>query len=288
MQALGKWELNGSGMPYRQVYVYNATGGTLTKGAVYAVSVSGASATTHNPRLLAPAAVGGRAQQWVVALEAAANNSWARVCDWGYCSALVEGTTDVTLDDALVPVSGQTYLVKAGGGGGSTIAEALVGQTANSAVLAAIFLRGGESPMDTGSVQYAETSIANTPFLAIRATPAELVAAPGAGKVLEFVSCVILFDYTAAYTETDDNLVVRYASTTGAIASDTIEMTGFVDATADAIAVGYPAASVVVLKSVAENAALVLHGSGSGEFGGGNAANVIRVKTAYRIHQTSF
>lgn len=287
-QAKSEWRYNSAGKPRRVVRAYNATGGALTAGGVYALSFSGAAATTENPQLTTPATNAGRTQTFVVAEDAAANNTWAWVCDWGYVSALVEGTVDVTIDDALVAVAGQNYLVKAGSGGGNSIAEALVGQTANSAVSSIIYLRGERSPLDGGSIQYAEVSITNTEALALRATPKELVAAPGAGKVLEFLSCTILFDYTGAYTESTANLAVRYANTTGAIASQAIEMTGFADATADTMTVGIPKVDPIVAKTVAENAALVLHNTGAGEWGAGNAANVIRVKTAYRTHVTGW
>jgi hypothetical protein len=139
-----------------------------------------------------------------------------------------------------------------------------------------------------GSVQYAEVALTNAEMLALRATPKTLVAAPGAGKVLEFISAVILFDYTGAYTETADNMAVKYTDGSGAIVSETIEATGFVDATADTMTTAIAKADVIVAKSGSENKALVLHNTGDGEYGGGNAANAIRVKVAYRLHNTGF
>lgn len=139
-----------------------------------------------------------------------------------------------------------------------------------------------------GSIQYAEVSLTNAEMLALRATPKTLVAAPGSGKVLEFVSAVLLFDYTGAYTETADNMAVKYTDGSGAIVSETIEATGFVDATADTMTTAIAKADVIVAKSGSENKALVLHNTGDGEYGGGNAANAIRVKVAYRLHNTGF
>lgn len=139
-----------------------------------------------------------------------------------------------------------------------------------------------------GSVQYTEVALTNAEMLALRATPKTLVAAPGASKILEFISAVILFDYTGAYTETADNMAVKYTDGSGAIVSETIEATGFVDATADTMTTAIAKADVIVAKSGSENKALVLHNTGDGEYGGGNAANVIRVKVAYRLHNTGF
>lgn len=142
--------------------------------------------------------------------------------------------------------------------------------------------------LDVSTIQYAEVSITNAQMLALRATPKELVAAPGAGKVLEFVSAVLLFDYTGAYTETADNMAVKYNDGSGAAVSETIEATGFVDATADTMTTARAKLDAIVAKSGSENKALVLHNTGDGEYGGGNASNAIRVKVAYRVHTTGF
>ncbi len=139
-----------------------------------------------------------------------------------------------------------------------------------------------------GITQFAEVSITNAEMLAIRATPKTLVAAPGAGKVLEFVSAQLFFDYTAAYTESTDNLAVKFENGSGAAVSQTIEATGFVDATADTITNALAKIDAIVAKTGSENKALVLHNTGDGEYGGGNAANAIRVKVAYRVWTTGF
>lgn len=144
----------------------------------------------------------------------------------------------------------------------------------------------GSAELHETTVRYAEVSISNTELLAIRATPKELVAAPGAGKVLEFISAQLIFDYTAAYTESDDNLAVKYENGSGVQVSETIECTNFLDATADTLTNAIAKADAIVAASGSVNKALVLHGTGNGEFGGGNAANAVRVKVAYRVHTT--
>lgn len=142
--------------------------------------------------------------------------------------------------------------------------------------------------LDETTIQYATADITNTALLAIRATPQTLVAAPGAGKYIEFVSATLFFDYTAAYTETDDNLVIRYNDGSGATVSETIETTGFLDATADTVMPVKVGTSAASAKTACENNALVLHNSGNGEFGGGNPGNVVRVRVAYRVLPTGF
>lgn len=130
-------------------------------------------------------------------------------------------------------------------------------------------------------IQYAEVSITAAEMKALRATPKELVAAPGAGYALEFVSALFIYDYTAAFTETADNLAVRYTDGSGTVVSLTLETTGLLDATADKISTISPLATDPL---VTENAALVLHNTGDGELGG--TGSPCRVKVAYRVHAT--
>lgn len=142
--------------------------------------------------------------------------------------------------------------------------------------------------LNESTIQYAEVSITNAEMLALRATPKTLVAAPGAGKMIEFLSAELLFDYTGAYTETADNMAIKYENGAGATVSETIEATGFVDATADTVIKVAPAVSAALAKTAVENKAIVLHNTGDGEYGGGNASNAVRVKVAYRVHTTGF
>jgi len=128
-----------------------------------------------------------------------------------------------------------------------------------------------------GVLEYKDVSLTNTNMLALRATPITLVAAPGAGKALIFLGAQLFFDYTAAYTESDDNLAVRYTNGSGAQASETFDSTGFVTATADAHGYIQPQSSLVT-----GNAALVLHNTGDGELGGGNASNAVKVRTFFK------
>lgn len=132
------------------------------------------------------------------------------------------------------------------------------------------------------------TVLTNAQVLALRATPITVAAAPGAGKFNEFRSAVLIFNRTAGYTETADNLAIKYVDGSGTAASATIETTGFVDAAGDAITFAPPAATPPIITAAGElsNAPLVLHNTGDGEYGGGDAANTITVVVTYRIHST--
>lgn len=141
----------------------------------------------------------------------------------------------------------------------------------------------------TSGLQNTRVAVTNAQMLALRATPVTLVAAPGAGKVIEFISSILMFDRTAVYTETADNMAIKYVDGSGTAISVAIESTGFVDAAADAIYFAQPIAGTILgVKTLFENVPLVLHNTGDGEFGGGNAANEVVVQTNYRVWATEF
>lgn len=134
---------------------------------------------------------------------------------------------------------------------------------------------------------YKEVTITTAELLALRATPKTLVAAPGAGLMLEFVSIVLFLDWnTIGYTETADNIVVRYTDGSGVIVSQAIEATGFIDQIADTMTVGLPKIDPIAAKTGCENKALVLHNSGDGEWAAGNSP--VRAKISYAIHVTGW
>lgn len=135
--------------------------------------------------------------------------------------------------------------------------------------------------IDPSVIQYAEVAVTAAEMLALRATPKSLVAAPGAGYVLEFISALFIYDYTAAFTETTDNLNVRFTDVSGVVASLTLETTGLLDATSDQIRTISPLATDI---TPVANSPLVLHNDGNGEFGG--TGSPCRVKVAYRVHAT--
>jgi hypothetical protein len=138
-----------------------------------------------------------------------------------------------------------------------------------------------------GKVLVAEVAVSSAELLALRATPKTLVAAPGAGYVLEFVSAVLLLDATAtAYVESSANLAVRYTGTTGAKVSEDIEATGFIDQTADTMTTARAKLDAIVAKTGCENQLLCLHNLGAGEYTTGTGT--MRVKVSYRKWATGW
>lgn len=135
-------------------------------------------------------------------------------------------------------------------------------------------------------IQYRTVVIPHHEVLTLRATPKTLVLAPGAGKVLEFVSAVLELDYSGgvAYTETDDNLAIKYTNGSGAAVSQAIEATAFISATATTLTTALPKIDAIVASVNAINKPLVLHNTGNGEYEGGAVGNGLRVRLAYRVH----
>lgn len=165
-------------------------------------------------------------------------------------------------------------------GGALTGAELAVlnGVTPGAALASkALVLDANAELNDVGILKVADKIVTTGEILALNATPISLVAAPGAGKYLELVAAYLFLDYnSAAYNgiAAGEDLTIKYTNASGTIAS-TIEATGFLDATADALAIAAPTSGVVAVA----NAALVLHLL-TGEIATGNSP--LKVRTIYR------
>ena len=137
------------------------------------------------------------------------------------------------------------------------------------------------------SIRYANVVVSNAEIIALRATPKTLVAAPGAGKMLELVSATLQLNYggTNVFTESSDNLIINYVDASGVAATGAIESTGFIDATEDAFTTVLAVPVVNATTAQVVNTALILDNTGDGEIAG-NAGedNTMSVFVAYRIH----
>lgn len=195
-----------------------------------------------------------------------------------------EGTTSSCDFNVIESAASTVTAVVAGTGltGGGTDGSV----TLNVAAGTGIDANADDVAVTESYLRVVTVALTNAEMLALRAAPKTLVAAPGAGKLIEFISATLLFDYTGAYIESADNMAVKYENGSGVQVSDTIEATGFVDATADTITFARKAVDGIVAKTGAENKAIVLHNIGDGEYGGGNAANAFSVRVAYRVHTT--
>ena len=133
-----------------------------------------------------------------------------------------------------------------------------------------------------GQVYELEIELSSAEILALFTTPKALVGAPGSGKILELVSCFLAYDYgTTEYTPgSAGDLQVKYTDGSGAAASTTRAVTGFIDQTSDQLSLldKLEATTVAVV-----NAALVLTlATANPTLGNG----LLHAKVTYMVHET--
>ncbi len=128
-----------------------------------------------------------------------------------------------------------------------------------------------------------DVQLTNAQMLALRATPVTLVPAQGVDRatIVERVYIVSDSGTGTAWTETDDNMDVRYAGSTVIL---TIETTGLID-TGD-VQSRYQAPAEAVATPI-PNSAVELVNNGDGEFGGGDPIlNSFSVRVWFRVVDT--
>lgn len=130
-------------------------------------------------------------------------------------------------------------------------------------------------------LQYGEGVITSAEILALNSTPKVLVPAPGAGKVIEFISLVMILDWETTAYDTNGNLTV--ANETGTPQSNTVLLANLLAATADKMVqlMALDAADIGIV--LAENEALELT-CATGNPATGDSP--IRYKVMYRVHET--
>lgn len=136
-----------------------------------------------------------------------------------------------------------------------------------------------ESVLQTATVTLTVTQIVGTAAGDIgHSAGAVLVAAPGATKILEFVSAVLIYDFdTAAYTGGNNDLVIRQGTTAVSAAIADADLIGD---TADDIAY-VNALSAADIKLTANS---TLNLAGTAYTQPGTAAGTLSVRITYRVH----
>lgn len=78
-----------------------------------------------------------------------------------------------------------------------------------------------------------KVKITSAQLLALNATPVEIVPAPGAGNVIEFISAVVHKPAGTAYAgiAAGEDLAIKYTDGSGAQVNTSLETTGFLDQT---------------------------------------------------------
>lgn len=137
-----------------------------------------------------------------------------------------------------------------------------------------------------GQILYADVTLTSAQVKALAATQIQLVAAQGAGKVIQFHGALLKLVYggSNAFTESSITFGIKYTDDTGVQVCTAIEATGFIDQTATTYTNAVPSADAIVAATGAENQALVLDNLGAGEVAG-NAANdnTLVVRTYYSV-----
>ena len=135
----------------------------------------------------------------------------------------------------------------------------------------------------SGLVQCRTNILTNAQLLAVRATPIEIVEAPGAGKRNLFLGASLRLNVTTtAYTESTANIGFKYKDGSGVQVNETVEATGFVDQTGITHTNARPKLDAICTDAQCVNLAIVMHNLGAGEWTGGNAANTMTV-TVYFV-----
>lgn len=145
---------------------------------------------------------------------------------------------------------------------------------------------GGEDDRYTGRIYEKIITLTNAELKDLNGTAKELVAAPGSGKLIEFVSAVLFLDVgSEILTESADNLDIEYDDGTGPAVCTTIECTGFIEQTVDQVMLALAivlAGSTTASSTINKNLALL---SNEGDFAGNASADaVMKIKVIYRLH----
>lgn len=129
--------------------------------------------------------------------------------------------------------------------------------------------------------------VSSAELLALATTAKELVPAPGANKVLEFVSAVIKHNAGTAYAEPSapDEMVIQYSG--GQDVCTEIDATGFLDQITDEVRLATfseTAMATTVDLEALKNTSLVLFNSGADWTTG---TGTVDVRINYRVHDFS-
>jgi hypothetical protein len=147
-------------------------------------------------------------------------------------------------------------------------------------------LRGDvDRAFERGELFTAKVTVPAAAIKTMAASPIQLAPAAGANTMLEFVSASLrLVSGSEVLTEAA-NLQVKYTDGSGVAVSEAIEMTGFLDAAANARTNARAAADAIVAADAAVDAALVLHNLGA-EYGGNASDDAsLEVYVSYKVHK---
>jgi len=149
---------------------------------------------------------------------------------------------------------------------------------------------GGVVTIQDSIVKVATLTINSAAIKGLAATPAEVVASPGAGRgiILEEATIKLIPNAGDAFVENvgGSNLAFKLGDATGVQVSEDIEMTGFVTQATNYVTNTIAKKDVIGAQTAYENRSLVIHNIGAGEITGDAAGTgEFRVTVRYRIIQ---
>jgi hypothetical protein len=142
-----------------------------------------------------------------------------------------------------------------------------------------------DNKIATGRLLTVKVRLTNAQIKAMRATPVTLVPAV-ANKTIQFVCATLKLVYGSnVFTESADNMAIKYTDGSGVQVSQDIEATGFIDQSADTVTSSVAKIDAIVTDAGSKGKALVLHNTGDGEYGGNAGAdNKMIVTVSYIVH----
>lgn len=173
-------------------------------------------------------------------------------------------------------------------GNGTTITSASVSGDATLANTGALTLAANavtSAKLNEKTIQYAEVAISSANITGTdagklgHASGVVLVADPGATKLVELVSAVLIYDYAGAGYGDGGNITINVNG--GAAITGLVSAANSLGASADKIAIFQPLAVAAFAATANKGLNLV---SSAAFTNGGSATGVVRVKVAYRVH----
>lgn len=142
--------------------------------------------------------------------------------------------------------------------------------------------------LDRRLVRYAQLTLTNAQVLLLGSTPVTVIPAQGAGTVIEPLGGIILFNYTATYSN-GSNLKLWYTTrTSGPAASPAITVSGLLTGVSADHAQFFAGVPDGETPSASGNEGITVMGTTPTAFTGGNASNTVTIRVAYRVHNTGF
>ena len=138
------------------------------------------------------------------------------------------------------------------------------------------------------AIKQTYVSMTSAQIKLLATTQIELIPAQGANTVIEVLGGLVMLDYggSNAFTGATNNLSAKYTDDSGAIVSELIEMSNFIDQTADTFLIWRAVsddACVIAATAGIVNQAVVIDNVGSNFAGNAAGDNVLKWWTKYRV-----